>query len=344
MTLLKNKYSNNILQYKKSIKDAIKLLQNADLKLIVLVDNNGCLKGTLTDGDVRRGLLKGLSVDSKCSEAMTTNPEFIYINNNQKNIDQLLRRKIAIPVLNDNNCVIDIYTSDNTINKKSITPVIIMAGGKGTRLSPLTKTTPKPLLLVQNKPIVQNIIENLRDSGFTSIYLSVHYKAQSLIKYFGNGQDFGVNIQYLVEEKPLGTAGCLTLLDDAIRYENIMVINGDILTMMDFNQFLLFHKKSNRLISICGAEHNIEIPYATLSISEDEIIHIEEKPMIKNFINAGIYLLKKEIVQDMQKNVRIDMPDLLSNYTADKQISLYPLYEDWIDIGTHAEYEKANKK
>ncbi len=335
---------NHLLNYKSTITSAIEILQKLELKLVILVDDNNILKGTITDGDIRRGLLKGIAVDSLCENIMNKNPVYIHDNDYNKLRDDLIKEKIIIPIINKSNQVIDICTSIMSKNDNSDTPVIIMAGGKGTRLSPLTKTTPKPLLLVQNKPIIQNIIENLRESGFNNIYLSLHYKAQNFIEYFGNGERFGIKISYLVEKKPLGTAGCLTLLKKNPITKNIMVVNGDILTMMNFAQFLKFHNKTKKLISICGAEHHIEVPYATLSIDDDKLIEISEKPTIKHYINAGIYLLSMDVIKKMQKGIKIDMPDLLSPYIKKKEISVYPLYEDWIDIGTHEEYEKVSGK
>ena len=246
------------------IKRALKVISRGGLQIAVVVDKNQKLLGTLTDGDIRRGFLKGLNLNSSIKSIFFKKPLTVKKNVNRKKILEisLLKKIFQIPVIDNNNKVIGIYVLDELIKSKNKSNlVIIMAGGRGVRLRPLTKNTPKPMLKVGNKPILQNILEKFRDNDYKSFIISVNYKSKIIKDYFGDGAKFGVNIQYIEEKVRLGTAGALSLIKKKIS-EPFFVINGDLMISLDFEKMMSFHYEHNSMATMCIKEYNFNSSYS----------------------------------------------------------------------------------
>jgi len=325
------------------IKSAIKILQKHQPKIVIVLDDKQKLLGTITDGDIRRGLLKGKTIEDKCSEVMNKKPSFA-LENDKKEIFRILEaQQINCPILiNSTNEVTGIFSNaDTSARTLKTNKVIIMAGGEGKRLHPLTLDIPKPLLLVKDKPIIHIIISNFIKHGFNDIYLSVRYKSEQLIEYFTKNVDFKNKISFIKEAKPLGTAGSLSLLKNEKIDKPVIVINGDVLTDVNFNHLLDFHLKSKSKITLCTAEYCSRIPFGIIKQDEGKLKKINEKPNNKYLINAGIYVIDPLVIKEMDKNFKIDMTYLISEYLSTNAVSVFPIHEPWLDVGSIDDYEKA---
>ncbi|MCI7477621.1 MAG: alcohol dehydrogenase, partial [Selenomonadales bacterium] len=228
--------------------------------------------------------------------------------------------------------------------EKKKNKVLLMAGGLGMRLRPLTENCPKPLLRIGDKPILQIIMESFVKEGFLDFYISVNYKSEMIEEYFGNGEHFGVNISYIHEPKRLGTAGAVGLIPDVID-EPIIVMNGDLLTNVNFSQLLAFHNNNNAVATMCGREYKIQVPFGVINYDNWEIKSLEEKPMLTNFVNAGIYVLNPDVVKAVKKDEYLDMPDLFTQLISEnKKVLVFPLRESWLDIGRMEDFERARQE
>ncbi|MEC8996757.1 MAG: nucleotidyltransferase family protein [Pseudomonadota bacterium] len=338
--MIKN-IKNNLLNIESTVSDAVKILQKSKYKTVIIISSKNKVIGTITDGDIRRGLLVGISLDAPCKDVMNKRPNIAFQDDN-KRINEILKTQTIVPIVNTNSEIIGMINSKVSPLKKNMKNlVVIMAGGEGKRLMPLTALTPKPMLPVKKKPLIHKIIEGIGEAGFKEIRISVHYKGEQLVNYFKNGKKFGVNIDYIHEEKPLGTAGCLSLIDIKNLDEPIIVLNGDVLTNIDYRRLINFHQKSKKSFTLCAAAYDISIPYGTIELKKDSIIDIEEKPIKKYLINAGIYVIEPSVIKEMKKNLKIDMTTLVKKYIKQKEVAVFPLHEFWIDIGNHEDYEKA---
>jgi len=322
----------------------MKKLEEQEIKVLLVVDTNAKLYGTLTDGDIRRGLLKGRTIEDPIKSVMNSKPITCIRGINEFEAYDLLERHtiFMIPVLDNEARVVDIHTASEAQSKANWdNPVIILAGGKGERLMPLTKDMPKPLLHIGNKPILETILENLVQRSFTNFYFSVNYKSQHIKNHFENGKKWGVNIRYLEEDTKLGTAGCLSLLTEEID-KPILVMNGDLLTTIDFRSLIYYHQEHNNIATVCVREHSYQIPYGVVKLDGLYISDIEEKPRHSFFVNAGIYVLDPKCIPFVPKNKYFDMTTLLRKIIKQNEtVSSYPIHEYWIDIGQRDDYERA---
>ncbi len=327
------------------ISKAVKILELVELRIVLVVDQSERLLGTITDGDIRRGLIRHLNLDASASEIMRCDPKTASINDGRNTMLTIMKNSdiFHIPLLDNDGVVIGLETLRNLNNKPFFdNPVFLMAGGFGKRLLPLTISTPKPLLKVGAKPILQNILENFISSGFNNFYIATHYKADQVRRYFGDGKKWGVKIQYVHEETPLGTAGALGLLPPGLTEKPLIMMNGDLLTKANYEHLLRFHIKSGGVCTMCVREYDYQLPYGVVKANGLRIKEIVEKPIHKFFINAGIYVLNPSILNSVEKNVIIDMPDLLQReIESGKKISMYPLHEYWLDIGRMEDYISA---
>ncbi len=327
-----------------SIKKALKVISEGTIKIAFVIDKKGKLIGTLTDGDIRRGFLNGLNLNSPIKSIINHHPLTADKNDiNDKLLQIALSKKIyQIPIIDKNKKVVGVHTIDEFIKPYGKSnKVVIMAGGMGVRLRPLTKNLPKPMLKVGNKPILEIIIDRIKKSGYKNIIISVNYKSKIIKNYFGNGKKFGVKIDYIHEKKKMGTAGALSLIKAKLN-EPFFVINGDIITNLDFEKMIDFHKKHKSQATMCIREYNIESPYGEIKTDNENIVLIEEKPTHKVFVNAGIYILNPECINFIPKKF-YDMPTLFKKMIAIKKKTVsFPLGEYWIDIGGFNEYKKAN--
>lgn len=328
-----------------TIIETMEIIDQSSLQFSVVVDENNRLLGTVTDGDIRRGILKGLPLNSPVDSVMNINPFYEYAGENKFYYKQVLdQKKIKqLPIVDHQMRLLNIIFSDDYMKipyKKNT--VILMAGGLGTRLSPLTNDTPKPMLHIGDKPILETIIESFKSYGFINFVLTVNYKKEQIKDYFQDGKNFGVNISYIDEDKRLGTAGALSLLSEEPN-NPFIVMNGDLLTKVNYEQLLDFHKDTSTVATMCVREYEYQIPYGVIETKGHQLTSIKEKPVHQNFVNAGIYVLDPSVLKYVPENQFFDMPELFNKIMEEKQeVSAFPLREYWMDIGRIDDYEKAN--
>ncbi len=328
-----------------TIKEVLQIIDKGALRIAVVQNDKNEVIGTITDGDIRRGLLNGLSLDATIETIYNKNP--ITCNQNkseQEMVTQAIKNRVyQIPIVDDENKLIDIKDIANMLDAvKRPNKVILMAGGLGTRLQPLTNDIPKPLLKVGSTPILETIIRNFSKNGFKDIIISVNYKSEMIKDYFGDGSKFGVTISYIDENKRMGTAGALSLLQDKPN-ESFFVMNGDLLTNVNFSKLLDFHSLGNADATMAVREYDFQVPYGVVQTKGDKVIDIVEKPIHKFFVNAGIYLLSPKVLEYIPKDEFYDMPSLFEKLIEENRVTLsFPIHEYWLDIGRISDFEKAN--
>jgi len=337
------------LKTNSTIKEALQIINTGAVKFGVVVDKEDKLLGTLTDGDIRRAFLDGKTINDSIENIYFKNPTIVTINNTKDEIINICTSKklYQIPVVDDNGKIIGIHFLDELLKPNIHTnKVILMVGGLGTRLRPLTDNIPKPMLPVGGKPILQTIVEKFASYGFINIIMCIGYKSEIIQNFFGNGSKFGVNIEYILENKRMGTAGALSLLNDRQKpQEPFFVMNGDLLTNVNFENLLKFHLENNSMATMCVREYDFQVPYGVVNIKNNHISHIEEKPVHKFFVSAGIYMLNHKTINMIPSNQFYDMPTLFEKFIEDKENTLsFLLKEYWLDIGRIEEYEKANSE
>lgn len=336
-----------LLKPSDSMTKAITVLGNTQYGIALVVDENDRLLGTITDGDVRRALLDSKKMESVVTNIMQRAPT---VASEQDGSDSLLgvmrRKKLAqIPIVSRKGQVVDLKTMEEFVGEAVYdNAVFLMAGGFGTRLRPLTIDTPKPLLNVGGQAILETILEQFVSAGFSNFFIATHYKAEMVKNYFKDGSKWGVDIQYIVEDKPLGTAGALGLLPDNLS-SPVVVVNGDLLTKVPFDQLLAFHEQQSGSATVCVREFDYQVPYAVLNIEGKIVVDIVEKPVQRYFINAGIYVLDPILISDLDGDTYTDMPDLLKHsISRGVRVNSFPIHEYWIDIGQIEEYARANRE
>lgn len=327
------------------ILEVIKIIDEGDLQIALVVDKNRRLLGTVTDGDVRRGILKGICLDKPVKLIMNDHPTVARINEGRDQIlgTMKLKQLRHIPVVDENGCVVAMEILEELIKpSRQSNWVVIMAGGLGTRLRPLTDDCPKPLLRVGSRPILETIINNFNEYGFYKFYVSVNYKAEMIMDHFGDGSRWDVEIKYLRETKRLGTAGALSLLPEKPQ-EPLLIMNGDLLTKVNFHQLLNFHLDNNAEATMCVREYDFQVPYGVVKIKRNRLKGIDEKPIQRFFVNAGIYVLNPGVLDLLPGNTYFDMPVLFERLVNRKsEIAVFPVREYWSDIGQAVDYERAN--
>ncbi len=339
-------YEENIISTSFSLKDALKrfntFTKKQDFTLFV-VDENRILLGTVTDGDIRRGLINGVSLEDNITQIMFSG--FKYILQNQydfKLIDLLRQQEInLLPLLDESKKIIKILSLSQL---KSLLPleVVIMAGGKGERLRPLTIDTPKPLLKVGEKPILEHNIDRLARFGIVNMYITINYLGEKIIDYFGNGDKKALKIEYIQEKERLGTIGAVGLIEK-FAFPHILVMNSDLLTDLDFEDFYKCFLEQDADMAIASIPYHVTLPYAVLETTDHQIKSFEEKPTYTYYSNAGIYLIKTEMIEKyIPYNQYFDATDLMQ-MLLDKghKVVHFPIVGYWLDIGKHQDYQKA---
>lgn len=328
-----------------SLVEIIKIIDEGATGIALIVDSSEHLLGTITDGDIRRAILQGISLTEVASSIMNTRPTVARINDDREAILTPMCQKgiKQVPIVDENGKVVFLEVLSEMIKSvKRKNWVVLMAGGKGQRLRPLTTECPKPLLKVGGKPILETIIENFIQYGFTQFYISVNYKADMIEKYFGDGTKMGININYLRESEQLGTAGALSLLPD-IPEEPILVMNGDLLTKVNFAHLLEFHKECRTVSTMCVREYKVQVPYGVVQLDKHRLTGIVEKPIQQFFVSAGVYVLDPTVIKAIPKNQFLDMPTIFEELIhRDNKPAVFPVREYWIDIGQMPDFEKAN--
>ena len=340
------KLSKIFLNSNDTFEQAIKVLNKGGIRIALVVDDKSTLLGVVTDGDIRRSLLNHQNLETPVTEVMNDHPLTASIRDDRESIIQKMKEHhiLHVPIVDSSGCVVDLETIHHMIHRSKLdNPIVLMAGGYGTRLLPLTKDTPKPLLKVGSMPILESIIKRFIDFGFHNFFISTHYKPEMIKDYFQDGSKWNVNIQYIEENEPLGTAGALALLPDNIPNLPLILMNGDLITELDFKSLLDNHDKSGSDATMCVVEYDFEVPYGVVEIKESKVTNIIEKPTHKFFVNGGIYVINQDLVKDMNGPSYIDMPDLLmKRINVCSGVNIFPLYEKWLDIGHISEFEKAN--
>ncbi|NQX61917.1 nucleotidyltransferase family protein [Paenibacillus qinlingensis] len=324
--------------------DALKIIDEGGLQIALIADQNGILLGVITDGDVRRGILRGISLQSSVQEVMNEKPITAKLSDSRPSILELMKRQQLrhIPILDNNGKILNLLMKDGNVTEERDNWVILMAGGLGTRLRPLTDQCPKPLLNVGGKPLLETIIESFITHGFCKFYISVNYMADMIEDYFGDGSKWNIEIRYLRENERMGTAGSLSLLEEKPS-SPFFVMNADILTKVNFAQLLDFHEEQKSIATMCVRDHVLQVPYGVVELNDDKLLNIKEKPVYSFFVNAGIYLLDPDLLKHIPKKAFFDMPTLFEkNLTSLRPVSAFPIREYWVDIGQIADYEKAN--
>jgi dTDP-glucose pyrophosphorylase len=336
-------WKKTLITKKFTIKETIKNLNSNPFHICMLIDKKEKLIGTITDGDIRRAILAGHDLESKIEKIYNKNP---FKGDERMKLEEIKLKMINnvilhLPVVDKKNRIKNIFSLQNLQKEKIIKSIFfIMAGGKGSRLMPLTKKTPKPLLKVMGKPLIEHIIINAKNRGFNDFLISVNYLENKIKKYLGNGQKLGVKIKYISENKELGTAGSLGLLKTTSK-EPIVLSNADILTDLNYDKLLEFHKKIKSDFTIAVTTHEIQNPFAVIKIKGDEMVNIDEKPISSNYVNAGIYVFSPKIIKFVKKNSHLNITDLIKTLkNKKKKICIYHFNEQWIDIGNHSDYQK----
>jgi dTDP-glucose pyrophosphorylase len=332
---MRKNINKHILKSNISAKKAIIRLNNLENKFCLIVNEKDKFVGTLTDGDLRRGLLKNFSINDNVHKFAYKRPIFTKTELNTQKVNFILNKNYinCIPYLNNKNEIVDIYT----LKKKEITSkidneMLIMAGGKGLRLRPLTNKTPKPLLLVNKRPIIERIILIAKKQGVTKFYVSINYLGHKIKKFLGDGKKYGVIIKYLEENKPLGTAGSIKLISNFKR--SLIVSNADIISNINLKKMIKYHTKNKSFITIAAKVFNEKNNYGRLIPKGNKLQKIIEKPEKSFLINAGIYVLDPKIKRYFNGVSYLDMTDLI-NYLIkkEKKINIFPIHESWLDYG-----------
>lgn len=338
-------YTEHITKSGISIHESLKLLDKlSEDAILFVVNDSNMLKGSLTDGDVRRGLIKGVKLEQPIDDIIQSNPRFIRKGDHdiQKVIEYRDNDLKIIPILDHQDRIVNVI---NFGELKSYLPVdvVVMAGGKGTRLRPLTNTTPKPLLSVADKPILEHNIYRLSLFGMDDFWITVNYLGEQIEEYFGNGNQKNLNINYVWEDEPLGTIGSVSKIENFI-HDYVLVTNSDILTNLDYEDFFIRFIEEEADFAVVSIPYKVEIPYAVLETSNGHVMNFKEKPTYTYYSNGGIYLMKREVTKRIPKNCFYNTTDLMEELIASgKKVLSYPQSGYWLDIGKPEDFEKAQE-
>jgi dTDP-glucose pyrophosphorylase len=330
------------------LETAIATLDEGGQRIVLVVDDDERLQGTLTDGDVRRALLRHQPLTTPVGEVMCMRPQVAQLQWSREKILSVMEstRLLHLPVVDAVGRVVGLETLHELLDKKPIdNPVFLMAGGFGKRLYPLTQDCPKPMLKVGDKPILELILQSLADVGFHRFYISTHYLPEMIRDYFGDGSRWGVSIQYVHEDVPLGTGGALGLLPRGEVGLPMILMNGDLLTRVDYRSLLEFHQRHQGAATLCVREYESQVPYGVIQSEGHRITQIVEKPVQRFFISAGIYVLSPELIGRVVPGERIDMPTLLEQeIVAGRDVNMFPVHEYWLDIGRMDDFHRAQEE
>jgi len=340
-------YTHRLIDSQTTIIDALSVLNKiAKEPIAFVVDSNKTLLGSLTDGDVRRGLLKGFNLNDKVESIIQHNPIYIEKSNYQVKdiVDYKNRNIMVLPVVDENKKIVNVISLRQL---RSYLPldVVIMAGGRGERLRPLTDNTPKPMLEVAEKPIIQHNIDRLSTYGVDDFHISVNYLGDMIKNYFGDGSDKSIDIQYINEDKPLGTLGSVGYVEN-FNHEHVLIMNSDILTNLDYEHFFLDFISEEADLSVVSIPYKVSVPYAVLENMERSITGFAEKPTYTYYSNGGIYLTKSELLKEyVPKGEFFNATDLMEKMVKEgKKVISYHMSGYWLDIGKHEDYKKAQKE
>lgn len=338
-------YHDILLSPTSTIRETLKVIDSGAKKIALVADANKKLIGTITDGDIRRAILAGADLDATVDKFYNSNPIACGINDSKEKILQVAAAKkiFQIPVIDGDGIIVGVAEVAELLQSPCReNRVVLMAGGLGARLSPLTDITPKPMLHVGEKPILEIIIQNFAKYGFVDILLCVSYKSHMIKSYFGDGKSFGVNIDYINETKRLGTAGALSIIRSLL-IKPFFVMNADLLTNINFEHLYDYHLSSQAMATMSVRELDLQVPYGVVNISDGRITSVVEKPTHKFYVNCGIYMLNPEALEYVPNDQFFDMPSLFDIMISNgKSVLSFPIREYWLDIGRMSDYERAN--
>ena len=333
-----------------SIREMVAVIDRVAKGIALVVDGACHLIATVTDGDFRRAILAGLDLDSAVSELIAHKAASPYprpitaaVGTASGELLRLMQEASIrqVPLVDGDGRVRDLVTIDELL-PEAAPPLraLVMAGGRGERLHPLTEELPKPMLPLGDRPLMEHIVTQLRDAGIRQVSISTHYKPEAIVQHFGDGQKFGVNIDYVNEERPLGTAGALGLMPPWT--STLLVLNGDILTRLNYQSMLLFHQENQAVATVGVRQYDVQVPYGVVETDGVHIRRLSEKPRLQLFVNAGVYLLEPGVHDCIPRQQRCDMTDLIARLVSDgRPVVSFPISEYWLDIGQHADYQKA---
>jgi dTDP-glucose pyrophosphorylase len=331
----------------RSFREAVTLINKRRSGIALVTDNGNGLAGVLTDGDIRRAILKGVSLDEPVRNAMVRMPATVPLDCTRGEIFRLfVEKKIShLPVVDEGNNILGIYY-ESDFRKEGVMdiPVVIMAGGFGRRLRPHTDKVPKPMLKIGGKPLLDILIDKFRDIGVSDFYITVNYLAEIIEEHLWANNNMKANIKIIKENKPLGTAGSLRLLSHHIKTE-FLLTNADIMTNFDFKDMHNFHVRRGADLTVAVKRYDFQVPFGAVNIVNERLIGLSEKPELNVYINAGVYILNPDLIREVPEDTFFDMTDLIDKLLkAGRKIFSYSIDGTWIDIGRPADYELASKE
>lgn len=346
MTATDNSWRKAILSAEATVQDVISNMNMSSLRIVLVLNDQGRLEGTVSDGDIRRCLLKGLTFKSPIDTVIHRGALVVPPTMSRDMVLQLMvaNKILQIPVVDEQQRVLGLHLWDEiATTPRRTNRMIIMAGGKGTRLRPYTENCPKPLVTVAGKPMLEHIIDRAKLEGFNDFTLAIFYLGHMLEDHFGDGSRFGVNIEYLRESEPLGTAGAMSLLNPRPE-ESFVVTNGDVVTDIRYGELLDFHGRHSAAATMAVRTHEWQHPYGVVQTRGMEIVGFEEKPVVLSYINAGVYVLSPEALDELEFSAHCDMPTLFERLqTNSRRIVAYPMHEPWLDVGCPQDLENARE-
>lgn len=333
-----------VISPRERISEVIRRLDDAGTGVLLLCEEDGRLAGLLSDGDIRRALLQGVSFDQTCESIASLKPVVVPPGVSAVEALRLMNEADVnqLPVVDpQNGKVVDLLLRRDLVTEEELSvAAVVMAGGFGTRLRPLTEDLPKPMLRVGDRPLLERTIEQLRAAGIRHVNVTTHYLPEKITDHFGDGRAYGVEIAYVTEDRPLGTAGGLALVKDS--REPLLVINGDLLVSVDFRDFAKHHRKHGADVTVCVRRHQLPVPYGVMDCEGMRLRGIREKPSVDVLVNAGIYLLEPSVREYIPNGERFDMTDLLQRLLeAGRPVATYPILGYWLDVGRHEDFERA---
>ena len=337
-----------------SFREAIAQVDRNRQGIVLVVDTDSRLVGTITDGDLRRAVLANTSLDQPVRVLLDRKTDSSYAqpvtaprSSDRATLLRLLREHSIrhIPLVDEEQRVVALATLDDFLSEQKPPELqaVVMAGGYGSRLRPLTEDLPKPMLPVGDRPLMEIILEQLQQAGIQRVDVAVHHQSEKITGHFGDGRDFGVQINYVTEERPLGTAGALGLMEPPT--STMLVINGDILTQVDFKAMLDYHQEQRADLTVAVQSYEVQVPYGVIECEGTQVRGLAEKPQLKLFVNAGIYLLEPSVHRFIPAGERLDMTELIQRLIDEGQnVAAFPIREYWMDIGEHADYRQAQEQ
>lgn len=329
-----------------TVKAVVENLTSSGLRLSLVVNAAGALLGIVSDGDIRRGLLAGESLESAVTAVMNRSFAVAPLGTPVLELRSVVRsRQVThLPLVDQDGKLAGLFIDQpDELDTGRDNTVVIMAGGMGLRLRPLTENTPKPMLPVGGKPMVQHTIEALRSEGFAKFVLAINYLGDQIESHFRDGSDFGVDISYVRESQPLGTGGALSLLEGNFQ-SPILVVNGDVMLAAKISEMLDFHNQSGGELTVGVKLLETQIPYGVVDVDESRILGIKEKPVYRDFVNAGVYILNPGLLGTVPRDAKFDMTDLLAQVIQTSTATAFPLHESWIDLGRHEDLLRAREE